>query len=97
LVPYLGIGYELLYSREIFRYSLEERRTEQKPEGLFDSGILLVGGIDHRLGPRLRLEGFLSFVSIDPKVSAASGEYPSRGEGGLDAGVLGLRMLWRLP
>ena len=97
LVPILGLGLQILYARERFEYRLGEETRSQDPKERWDPGFLLVAGIDRPLPPRLRLEGFMSLVAAERRLSVGSEDRAVTGDDGFDAGAFGLRLAWRFP
>ena len=97
LAPYLGAGLELLWTRETFEYRLDGIPRRAEPDGRTDLGWLVVAGLDRNASPRLRLEGFASFVPTERKADRGGEAFSLPGDTSFNAGALGVRVLWRFP
>lgn len=94
--PFIGAGFELLWTRESFRYTLDGERRERDGSGQFDPGALAVLGYERSASPRLRLEAYLSYVPSHRRVLREE-SYEPPGAARIDEGSLGVRIYWRLP
>jgi hypothetical protein len=95
--PYAGAGFELLWLRESFRYRLDGEDRENRPDGGFHPGGILVAGVDRNAFPRARLEGFLSMIPIRRMQSSLGSTYSPHGASRANGGAYGIRVAWRLP
>jgi hypothetical protein len=94
--PYVGVGFEMLWARESFTYELSGERRKRDGSGRFDPGGLLVLGYERSASPRLRLEGYLSYVPASRRVLRAESYEPPAADR-IDEGSMGVRIYWRLP
>ncbi len=94
--PYIGVGFEMLWASESFTYRLDGERRERDGSGRVDPGGLIVLGYERSASPRLRLEGYLSYVPASRRVLREE-SYEPPGAGRIDEGSLGVRIYWRLP
>jgi hypothetical protein len=95
--PYAGAGFELLWIRESFRYRFDGSVRESRGEGAVRPGGILVAGVDRTRFPRVRLEGFLSYVPIHRMRSSLDSTYQDGAAPRSNAGVYGARLTWMLP
>lgn len=95
LAPFVGVGAQMLWTRERFDYELDGVPHEAEPATLFDLGWILLAGVDRTRPPRLRLEGFLGFVQVDRQIDRAGEAVRSHDQA--DAGTVGARVAWRFP
>ncbi|MBM3286618.1 MAG: hypothetical protein FJY88_04615 [Candidatus Eisenbacteria bacterium] len=96
LAPHAGVGLELLWIKESFRYKLLGEQGDRDAAGSLHPGLVLVAGAQRNRSPKLRLEGYASIVSAKKKVTRGETYEPSNAEK-VNAGSLGLRIYWRLP
>lgn len=96
LIPYIGLGFQLLHAKESFEYTIVEEGRSQSPNERWDPGVLFVLGVD-RVWSRLRIEGTFSLVFAERRINAGDDNYAITGDDSFDAGSLGLRIGWRLP
>lgn len=94
--PFIGAGFELLWASESFTYRLDGERRERDGDGRFAPGGILVLGYERSERPRLRLEGFLSYVPVNRRVLREESYEPPAADR-IDEGSLGARIYWRLP
>ncbi len=95
--PYAGAGFELLWLRESFRYRMDGEDRENRPEGGFHPGGILVAGVDRKAFPRARVEGYLSLIPIRRMQSSLGSTYSPHGASRANGGAYGVRIAWRLP
>jgi hypothetical protein len=94
--PYVGAGFELLWTKESFTYRLDGETGERDPSGQYSPGGILVVGLERSTAPRFRLEGYLSYVPVQRQVSREE-RYDPGNAGRVDEGSLGARLTWRFP
>lgn len=95
--PYIGAGLQMLWSKEVFKYTIDGERLDRDPDGTMDPGWVLVGGLERSGTPHPRLEIHYGQVRTERRVTASGSVYDSPGGEKLDMGSFGLRASVAFP